>query len=237
MQQAAFLSDSYRVRGPAEPSRWARVIDYAVLFSSMYPFAIDKLIHDRFIIENHVLRLPAILRSEALVTLAWLAFAVALALFTAKSIVEAREGRLNYTKTVLIALTVSVAFVIPSFHQLDVAFQGINVWHSFQYLAIIWLVNKQRKERGLISNRAVAKLSGADNTLRFYATLVGITALGGVVVLALELLTSLSTEQCYYIVVLGCLLVHYYFDTFLFTRAGLVIREQLAPLTGVWEWP
>ena len=150
---------------------------------------------------------------------------------------EAREGRLNYTKTVFIALTVVAAFIIPAFRQLDVSFQGMNTWHSFQYLAIIWLVNRERKARGLISNRAISKLSGAENTLRFYSTLVGITGLAGVLVLLLRLTTSLSMEQCYFMVVLGALLVHYYFDTFLFTRPGLVVRSSLSSRTGVWDWP
>jgi len=154
-----------------------------------------------------------------------------------KSVGEAREGRLNYTKTLFIVLTVGASFIIPAFNQLDVAFQGMNTWHSFQYLAIVWLLNRQRKERGTISSAAVNRLSGSENTLRFYATLVGITALAGGLVLVLRLTTSLATEQCYYMVVLGSLLIHYYFDTFLFTRAGVVVRTQLAERTSVWEWP
>ena len=43
--------------------------------------------------------------------------------------------------------------------------------------------------------------------------------------------------QCYYIVVLGFLLMHYYFDTFLFTQAGRAAQAGLAGRTGVWEWP
>ncbi len=237
LQQAAFISDCYRVRGPAESSRWPRMIDYAVIFTSMYPFALYKLIHDQFLIENRILQVPPFMKVQELVYLGWIAFGTALILFLGKTIMEARDGRLNYTKTALIGITVTLALFIPTFDQLDVAFQGINAWHSFQYLAIIWLVNKQRKERGTISNQRVARLSGSDNTLRFYLTLFAITLASGLVILGLYYGTSLTLQQCYYMVVLGSLLVHYYFDTFLFTRAGTVVRTQLASRTGVWDWP
>src|SRR5205814_49850 len=102
--------------------------------------------------------------------------------------------------------------------QLDVSFQGMNAWHSCQYLAIVWLVNKLRKQRGLISSSTVRGISGSEHTVRFYLTLVGITAASGVLILVLDAVTSLSLTQCYYIVVLGGLLIHYYFDTFLFTQ-------------------
>jgi len=237
LQQAAFIADSYRARGQAEPSRWGQVIDYGVIFSSLYPFAMWKLVNDQFIIENHILQLPWFLKSDAPVYLAWFGFLAMLSLWIGKSVLEAREGRLNYTKTIFIGLTVAAAFVIPMFNQLDVAFQGLNTWHSFQYLAIIWLVNKQRKERNAISSGLVRGLAGADNTWRFYATLVGITVLGGVLIVTLQTFTSLSTEQCYYIVVLGGLLVHYYFDTFFFTSAGRVMQSRLTRRTSVWDWP
>jgi hypothetical protein len=203
----------------------------------MYPFAVYKLVHDRFIIEDRVLQIPWLLKHDALIYLAWLAFAVALALWVGKSTAEAREGRLNYTKTLFIGLTVAAAFVIPAFNQLDVAFQGMNTWHSFQYLAIVWLLNKQRRDRGAITSGAVRRLAGAENTWRFYGTLVGITVAGGGLIALLMAVTSLRPEQCYYMVVLGSLLVHYYFDTFLFTRAGVAVQGQLAARTSVWAWP
>jgi hypothetical protein len=237
LQQAAFIGDCYRARGPAEPTRWARAVDYAVIFTSMYPFALSKLVSDQFLIEDRILQIPSVLKLEALVYAGWAAFLVALSLWIAKTVTEAREGRLNYTKTVFIGLTVGWAFVIPVFNQLDVSFQGMNAWHSFQYLAIIWLVNKQRQARGVISSAAVTRIAGTGNTWRFYGVLVGITFLAGLAILALQTFTMLSVEQCYYIVVLGSLLVHYYFDTFLFTRAGTVVRTQLTTRTGVWDWP
>jgi hypothetical protein len=237
LQQAAFITDSYRRRGPAEPSPWARLVDYAVIFTSMYPFAAYKLVRDQFVIEDRTLQIPAFLKHDLLIYLAWLAFAVTLSLWIAKTVGEAREGRLNYTKTVFIGLTAGAAFLIPTFNQLDVSFQGMNAWHSCQYLAIIWLVNTQRKQRGLISNSAVRGISGSEHTLRFYLTLVGITVAAGGLVLVLNALTPLSLTQCYYIVVLGCLLIHYYFDTFLFTQAGRAAQTQLSGRTGVWELP
>jgi hypothetical protein len=38
-------------------------------------------------------------------------------------------------------------FFTPAFPNLDTAFQGINAWHSFQYLALTWYANRVREQR------------------------------------------------------------------------------------------
>ena len=82
--------------------------------------------------------------------LAYAAFAVfflMLGLFIGKTVIEFRDGRFNLPKTLLISLTVTVMFWTPTMANMDTAFQGINVWHSFQYLALTWYANRLREQR------------------------------------------------------------------------------------------
>jgi hypothetical protein len=61
--------------------------------------------------------------------------------------VQWRAGSLNQPKTLFIALTFMTSFFIPALGNLDTAFQGMNVWHSLQYLALTWMLNNVRQER------------------------------------------------------------------------------------------
>jgi hypothetical protein len=79
--------------------------------------------------------------------LAFVAFFLMLILFVGKTAVEFRDGRFNLPKTLLIGLTVTVMFWTPTMPNMDTAFQGINVWHSFQYLALTWYANRLRERR------------------------------------------------------------------------------------------
>lgn len=218
LQQVAWIAGCYRARGRVSMAGWSRAADYAVLFTSLYPIATGKLVGGTFVVENRALPIPEPLKAQWFVALAWAAFGVALAIWLTKTVQEVRQGRLNGPKTLLIGLTVGLAFVIPAFDNLDVAFQGMNSWHSFQYLALIWYVNWLRAERGEISADLVRRIAGPGTGQRYYGTLVGVTLAAGALVALLSGTTGLSFEQCYFMVVLSFLLVHYYFDTFLFTR-------------------
>ena len=46
---------------------------------------------------------------------------------------------------------------------LDVAFQGVNTWHSFQYLAVVLYLNRFRVEKGLIGLKVVERRSPATD--------------------------------------------------------------------------
>ena len=51
-------------------------------------------------------------------------------------------------KFAFVSLTVIVAFLTPLLPNLDTAFQGLNTWHSFQYLAITFYIIKIRQMVG-----------------------------------------------------------------------------------------
>ncbi|MGH2587233.1 MAG: hypothetical protein ACRDJE_20145 [Dehalococcoidia bacterium] len=233
LQQLAFLSDCYRSRGgePLTMSR-SRVLDYAVIFGSLYPIAMYKLANDRFRVGKDAIYeyFPALLKTDLFIALVWSGFFIVLGLWLAKTVQEYREGRLNYPKTLLIGITACVSFIIPAFDNLDVAFQGMNTWHSFQYIALLWFVNSQRKAHGQISSRLVRSIAGPDHTRRFYLFHVGLTLAAGASIFVLyaisrSLTWGLEFQQCYFMVVLSFLLMHYYFDTLMFARPELVLSE------------
>ncbi len=226
LQQVAWIADCYRAKAPWPAARWSRGMDYAVLFSSLYPFAMAKLVGGTFVITDRVLPIPEFLRAQWFVDVCWFAFGVSLALWLANTCWELYTNRLNGTKTVLIGATVVVSLLIPTADNLDVAFQAMNAWHSLQYLALLWYVNAIRAARGDVSLEFLRNITGPGLARPYYGALVAATLLAGLIIGLLYAATRLSLEQCYYIVLLSSLLVHYYFDTLLFTRTASLVPAQ-----------
>lgn len=126
----------------------------------------------------------------------------------------------------LMYLTIIVAFFIPAFHNLDVAFQGFNTWYSFQYLGLTYYINRIRHQKREISSSFIEMISLEGKTWQYYFLNVGLTvvAIGVIVVLLMfrEIL-GLTFDQCYYIVVLSFLLIHYLHDHVLFTQPDVIV--------------
>ena len=157
LHQISFFVDCYRAKGGHPEPLWSRLVDYGVVFTCLYPIATYKLVRGEFIVENRPMLIPEIFRTDLLVWLAATAFGVVLFLFIARTVKEVRERRVNVPKTLLISLTAVVSFFVPAIENIEVAFQGMNTWHSFQYLALIWYMNALRKQRGQIGNNLVQK--------------------------------------------------------------------------------
>jgi hypothetical protein len=94
----------------------------------------------------------------------------------------------------------------------------MNAWHSFQYLGLVWLINTMRMQRGQLENKFVARLSGPKGAKWFYAWNFGVTLMLLVFVKSVVAWDPLGLEeaQYYYMLTLSPLLIHYYFDTFVF---------------------
>ena len=219
LHQITYLVDCYRRKGKEPETLWSRGIDYAAVLTSLYPFATYKLITGQFVLENRVLMMPEIFRSDLIIHAAWAAFLVAQLLFVTKTASEFVRGTANIPKIILMSITIVLAFIVPTFDNLDVAFQGLNTWHSVQYLGMMYYLNELRKARGEISSRLVQKLIDGGRPPRFYLFNVGITFAAAMTVVVMVLLFGFGfLVQSYYIVILSCLLIHYYFDHFLFMR-------------------
>ena len=232
LHQCAYLSDCYRVKAKLPERPWARLVDYGVIFTSIYPIALYKIVHSNFKLGDIDIVIPKALMRMETVYLEWVVFAVFLAAWLYKTVAEHREGTLNIPKTSLIGVTIFFAFFVPGTagdSRLELAFQSMNAWHSFQYLGLVWLINTMRMERGQLSNKFVQKLSGQKGAKWFYAWNFGVTLLLLVFVKAVVTWDPLKLEavQYYYMLTLSPLLIHYYFDTFVFLTSVATLVPPL----------
>ncbi len=228
MHQIAYIIDSYNHRNPVPISWTGRALDYVVTFSSLYPLGVWRMVNDDFKIGQLHLYFPEFFKIKnspilgwGIFLLAFAVFAVSLLLWVARTWGEHRRGALHSPKALLMGLTIVVAFFIPAYHELDVAFQGFNTWHSFQYIGLTLYINQLRQKKQGIATPLIRGLSQEGKGWRFYLFNVG-ASLGTVLLIALLLVNrswlGFGFDQCYYLVVLSVLLVHYFHDHMLFTE-------------------
>ncbi|HLX11486.1 MAG TPA: hypothetical protein VKS81_01610 [Bacteroidota bacterium] len=226
MHQMAFIMECYNKKAKSTLTPMSRIIDYSVVFSSLYPIATYKFVHEEFWIGSNKIFFPEFLKTDYLFYFVSAFFAAAVIMFIWKTVNEIREGTVNYPKVLLMSLTVVVAFFIPAFKNLDVAFQGFNAWHSFQYLGLTYYINTLRHERGEIGTKFIDHMSESGKSWRYYFFNVGLTLMAVSVIAVLIYFKSslgLSFDQCYYIVVLSFLLMHYLHDHLLFTHPEVIV--------------
>lgn len=227
-------------------SLFSRLSDYAVILTALYPLAAWKIANNKFAIGqnnlsemvNQVLGIVGLSTGPWMWLLAGGAFLVALTVWIAKSIAEYRAGTLHKPKTLFIAVTVTASFFVPALGNLDTAFQGMNVWHSFQYLALTWMLIHIRSQRGGLKNSPFVEKMATDSKAakRYYAFNIGLTiadvGLALVIFLVLWQVVDFSFDAAfdrgYYIAVLSFLWMHYYQDHFLFVHPEAIEGKSLA---------
>ena len=252
LQQIAFLNDGYVKKSGIPVSPLARLIDFGVVFLSLYPWATYKMMRGEFYIGPVQLWSPFnpghfLHGQEWMVYGIFVVFYLFLIAFAVKSLQEWRQGTLNVPKTLLILVTLPLMYFTPLIDNLDTAFQGINVWHSFQYLAITWFILRREELRGerprnslfmqfrlsfaTMINWLRARLRGETLpltpeqstmiwTAAFYSFQLLMLPISGLMfIFAHMMFPNLPySEQYSYLMVLPILLVHYYHDAFLFTQ-------------------
>jgi hypothetical protein len=245
LHQVTYIVELYNrkehkfVRRGSAVSMQARIIDYAVILTCLFPFAALKISSGSFDIGTNDLArvIPDFFQQIWFFLLMSGLFGIALVAFVVKSVQEYRGGYLNVPKTVFIVLTVAVAFTIPSLDNLDTAFQGLNTWHSFQYLAITFYIIKIRQQYGNLDKTAplVARFSkGKDSRGLFVLSAIMLVGSIGVFVVTFALshlvtpgtidvtnptaLANWRFDVAYYTAILSFLWIHYYHDHFLFTN-------------------
>jgi hypothetical protein len=222
--QAQYISETYR-RKSQTVSNLDRFLDGAVILGSLYTMAMYKFVENRFLIGSHPLLFPRFLKVPWLPNLFALGFAALLAYYAVRTIGEIRRGVARWPRLLFMALTVAMAFIVPIFDNLDVSFQGFNTWHSLQYLALTWFILDQKAQRREIGSEFVRRMSGRAHTARYYASTIGFTLAAGVVYLVLWKGLGFPQDQCYYVVVLSFLLIHYFYDHILFADFLATARE------------
>ena len=243
LHQIIYVVESYNVKAQHTTQRTSlsllsKLIDFAVVLTALYPLASYRVaVSKDFTIGPSALNdiIPDFLEQPWLFYMASAAFAVSLTAFIIKSIYEYRRGTAHLPKIIFIFVTVLASFIVPSLGNLDTAFQGMNVWHSFQYLALTWYINRLRQRRGELNSQPVLERISEDGKSRlFYGFNLALTAGSGVIIgvvfVILYLLVggkwaepSFALETAYYIGVLSFLWIHYYHDHFLFTQTESVV--------------
>jgi hypothetical protein len=218
LHQIIYLADCYRTRAGARDPRWSRIVDYGLILTGLYPTGLYKLSLGEFRVGGVVPPYPDWLERFHLPIAAGVVFGAFLVAWIAKTLVEVNQGRASMPKTLLIAITTLVSFSLPLGNNLDVLFQGYNTWHSFQYLFLLWLLNRLRLKRGEIDNPLVRNLVRRNSMLAYYLCFLAATGVLVVLTVVVRAVTPLGPDQSYFVVVLSVLLMHYYFDHFLFTQ-------------------
>ncbi|MCI0399567.1 MAG: hypothetical protein L0332_16430 [Chloroflexi bacterium] len=243
LHQILFVVESYNQKARQAPGRTtltplSRAIDYAVVLTSLYPIAAYRIaVTQDFSIGPTELNdaIPSLFEQPWVVYAAGAAFGVSLLAFIVKSILEWSNGTAHVPKIIFIAFTAAASFVVPALGNLDTAFQGMNVWHSFQYLALTWYVNRLRYGRGELARKPLLQRMSEDGKARwFYGFNLALTAGAGVIIAVVFTIlyfgvggkwaeASYALETSYYIGVLSFLWIHYYHDHFLFTQTTSVL--------------
>jgi hypothetical protein len=252
LQQIIWLTEAYNLKARLALSLKSRLIDYGVVLTSLYPIAVYKMVRGEFKIGPVELKYNAIIAGWTwLAALAALVFAVMLALFIAKTYLEYRSGYVNVPKTLLISLTVLLMFWTPIFPNMDTAFQGVNTWHSFQYLALTWYANRLREQKtgqrvgflhwlngsgegGGLASRIASGLRKVDRNTgwtTFYMLCLAMLPISGVLLTSGSILWpnlhpgKPGADEVYsYMGILSILIVHYVHDALLFTDSKAIVE-------------
>ncbi len=212
-------------------SRPARIIDYMVLMTSMAPVAAYKISQGAFNIGANDLMavIPGFFQQLWVFVLLSGVFAASVVAFAIKTAIEMRGGYVHWPKTAFIVITAAVSFGVPALPNLDTAFQGMNTWHSFQYLVLTFYILKLRQQGGDLQVNAplVDNIAKQEGTRRLYFTSLAMGMASVVLGVAIYVIAALVDpanigsnqhfDAAYYSAILCFLWIHYYYDHFLFT--------------------
>jgi hypothetical protein len=215
-QQAQWISETYRRKATGRVSMLDRLLDGAVILGALYTVAMYKFVEGRFALGSNTLLFPDFLKRREVAIAFTVGFAALFLFYVARTATEIRRGEASAPRLLFMAFTVGLAFIIPLFDNLDVAFQGFNTWHSLQYLALTWFILSRNAERGAIEGSLAQKLAGSEKTGRFYVAMVVATLMAGAIYFFLWKGLGFAQDKSYYVVVLTFLLIHYFYDHFLF---------------------
>ena len=224
--QAQWISETYRRKAAGRVSNLDRLLDGAVILGALYTVAMYKFVEGRFALGSNTLLFPEFLKQRWIPVAFTVGFAALFLFYVFRTVGEIRRGEASVPRLLFMAFTVALAFVIPLFDNLDVAFQGFNTWHSLQYLALTWFILSRKAARGEAQGPVTRKLAGTEHTGIFYGAMIGATVLSGAVYLLLWKGLGFPQDKSYYVVVLTFLLIHYFYDHFLFREFGAMEAEQ-----------
>ncbi|MDQ7026072.1 MAG: hypothetical protein Q9P44_10985 [Anaerolineae bacterium] len=209
----------------------SRMIDYALILTCLFPVAAYKVWRGTFQIGTNDLGkvIPGFFEQRWFFVALSTIFFLSLLAYLWKTVNEIRNGTINLPRTAFIVITVVIVFLTPLLPNLDTAFQGLNTWHSFQYLAITFYIIKIKQMYGDLDEKAplVARFSTQTKDgkgLYLLSTLMlgGSLAIFFIVynlagIVRPDIPVERQFDTAYYTSILSFLWIHYYHDHFLFT--------------------
>lgn len=260
IHQLSYVIRFYQDRHRVKPTWKSRLIDVGAVMFPLYPVATFRMVMVnegsmafawasqwfgpetaqslKFSIGRVHPMLPNFILSDWFWMANLLAFLVATTLWVAKTRREYRAGVLHKPKTMLILCAIGVGLFCPLLPNLDSSFQGFNLWHSMQYIALTWFITRTQIKRGRRQNRFVNWLARDDNSgARYYGVAFGIViAIIAVIIGVAVVISSFqgvgmfggagevgslnyqpgAMLQAYYLLGFGLLLTHYFHDFLLF---------------------
>lgn len=236
LHQVVYIVELYNHR-KSSIKPLSRMIDYALVMTCLFPAAAYKISQNDFNIGTNDLTavIPGFFKAEWFWIAASAIFGIALLAYVIKTALEIRDGNIHWPKTVFITITVAVAFTMPMLKNLDTAFQGLNCWHSFQYLVLTLYIVRLRKQHGDLTHtsKIVDRVAGGQSPMRLYlftvSMVLGSLFLGVVVYILVGIVAPTWADQqrfdtAYYTAILCFLWIHYYHDHFLFTDFEAIDR-------------
>ena len=221
--QASYIAQLYRERSGGTPGRFDRWLDFLVVAGSLYLFAIHRFVNGAFSIEGFQIFFPPQLKQPWVPQAFGAGVAALVAFWLVRALGQFRAGTLSGTYFAFMGLTMAVSVMVPSYlfqNELAVTFQGFNAWHSFQYVGLTFLALNRADSAGNVTVGFVKQLASPGRFFRYYGWNVLLTFGAGALVLALTKGAGLPAQQCYYLVVLSILLVHYFHDAVLFNASS-----------------
>jgi hypothetical protein len=239
LHQVVYIVELYNKRNTKSAvTLVSRAIDYALILTCLFPIAALKISQGSFEIGTNDLAraIPTFFQQTWFFYAATGVFLLALGAYLVKTFLEWRGGYIHWPKTIFMMITVPVACTMPALENLDTAFQGLNTWHSFQYLALTFYIVKLRQQAGDLveSNPMINEIAKGKNSWKLYvfnmAMLGGSLLLGIVVYITIGFVDPVRTmnarfDTAYYTAILCFLWIHYYHDHFLFTDFEAIERE------------
>jgi len=245
LHQVTYIAELYNrranvVQGKSAVSLWARAVDYALILTCLFPIASLKISQGNFKIGTNDLTrvIPGFFQQQWFFLAMTTIFIIAAVAFIIKTIIEYRGGYIHWPKTIFMVITVTVACTMPALDNLDTAFQGLNTWHSFQYLALTFYIIRMRQQSGELQSAApmINRFASGKNSAKLYgfsvSMLLGSLLLGTVVYVVVGLVDPTRSanarfDTAYYTAILCFLWIHYYHDHFLFTDFDAVERAAV----------
>lgn len=242
LHQIIYITELYNHKNKTSLSAFSRYSDYAIILTSLYPLAAYKMSIGQFVIGVNdigaqvgtALGWVGLSLGPWMVWAAGALFAVSAVVWIVKTFYEWRNGTLHTAKTLFIALTAIAAFFVPALGNLDTAFQGMNLWHSLQYLALTWMLLNLSQRQGLLDHSPFVERMARDGAARrYYLFNIGLTVADvllavvffGVMYFVFDTGFDFAFDRAYYMAILSFLWIHYYHDHFLFSDPDVINAE------------